>query len=333
MKSIGIIANPNSGKDIRRLFSYSLTIGNNEKANLVERMVLGAQELGVGKIYFMPDEYNMGNTIKSTLSMNGDLKCEIEILDYKPRSSSDDTFHAAKMFDDIGVGCIITLGGDGTSRLVAATKTQIPLIPVSTGTNNVYPRFYEGTIVGMTAAVVCNYGSITEFIHKDKIIEVYKNGSIVDYALIDVAITSNEHVGSRAIEKLDDIDEIIVSRCHPASIGFSSVIGVDSISTESDPFGYRILLHHDDSDSYDQMVPVTAGKMTRLKVSKPVKMDLDNMYVYKPVNKGTIALDGEKTVTFNNRDILAFAIRKKGPHRVNVEKALEYAVKNKFFRI
>ena len=34
MASIGIIANPQSGKDIRRLVSYATTIDNNEKVNI-----------------------------------------------------------------------------------------------------------------------------------------------------------------------------------------------------------------------------------------------------------------------------------------------------------
>ena len=34
MASIGIIANPASGKDIRRLVSYATTIDNQEKVNI-----------------------------------------------------------------------------------------------------------------------------------------------------------------------------------------------------------------------------------------------------------------------------------------------------------
>ena len=47
MASIGIIANPASGKDIRRLVSYATTIDNNEKVNICKRIVLAAQGLGV----------------------------------------------------------------------------------------------------------------------------------------------------------------------------------------------------------------------------------------------------------------------------------------------
>ena len=55
MSSIGIIANPASGKDIRRLVSHATIIDNHEKINIVKRVVLGAQKLGVNQVYIMPD--------------------------------------------------------------------------------------------------------------------------------------------------------------------------------------------------------------------------------------------------------------------------------------
>jgi predicted polyphosphate/ATP-dependent NAD kinase len=64
MASIGIIANPASGKDIRRLVSHATVIDNNEKINIVERIVLGAQALGVKKVFVMPDSYNMGYRVE-----------------------------------------------------------------------------------------------------------------------------------------------------------------------------------------------------------------------------------------------------------------------------
>lgn len=49
MIKIGIIANPASGKDIRRLVSHATVVDNNEKVNIVERIVLAAQKCGVTK--------------------------------------------------------------------------------------------------------------------------------------------------------------------------------------------------------------------------------------------------------------------------------------------
>ena len=38
---VGIIANPASGKDIRRLVAHGSTFDNNEKTNIVRRVLLG----------------------------------------------------------------------------------------------------------------------------------------------------------------------------------------------------------------------------------------------------------------------------------------------------
>ena len=68
MASIGIIANPASGKDIRRLVSYATTIDNQEKVNIVKRIVLAAQAMGVDTVWFMPDTFQIGWTVISDLS-------------------------------------------------------------------------------------------------------------------------------------------------------------------------------------------------------------------------------------------------------------------------
>ncbi|MFZ7121437.1 MAG: NAD(+)/NADH kinase, partial [Eubacteriaceae bacterium] len=299
MKKIGVIINPNSGKDIRRIFSYAQTIGNNEKANLVERMILGAQDLGVQDIFIMADYYNIGSSIKSVLTENGDLKANLNILDFKPKGNEHDTIKASESFMSMNVNCIIVLGGDGTSRLVAKAKPEIPLISISTGTNNVFPKFYEGTIVGMAAAVVCKFGVIDEYISKEKMIEIYLNGKVIDYALIDAAISVNQSIGVRAIEDISSIEELIVTRCHPATIGFSSIIGVNSISRSYDDFGYRVKLN---KGSIKLRAPFGAGKMIEMNMEQPVKLNLDQMYVYRAKRKGSIALDGERTILFNTND-------------------------------
>ena len=67
MASIGIIANPASGKDIRRLVSYATTIDNNEKVNICKRIVLAAGGLGVKDVVFMPDTFTMGYSVQYQL--------------------------------------------------------------------------------------------------------------------------------------------------------------------------------------------------------------------------------------------------------------------------
>jgi len=58
--TVGIIANPASGKDIRRLIAYGSVFDNTEKVRIVRRVVLGLQAAGVDNIVFMPDYYGIG---------------------------------------------------------------------------------------------------------------------------------------------------------------------------------------------------------------------------------------------------------------------------------
>ena len=85
MASIGIIANPASGKDIRRLVSYATTIDNQEKVNIVKRIVLAAQAMGVDTVWFMPDTFQIGWTVISDLSADGRLTAACRQLPRTPQ--------------------------------------------------------------------------------------------------------------------------------------------------------------------------------------------------------------------------------------------------------
>ena len=137
MASIGIIANPASGKDIRRLVSYATTIDNNEKVNICKRIVLAAQGLGVKDAVFMPDTFTIGYSVQYQLEDDGVLGSNINVLDFLMDGSVKDTVRSAQIMEEMGVGCVVVLGGDGTSRAAAKSVVKTPMLSISTGTNNV----------------------------------------------------------------------------------------------------------------------------------------------------------------------------------------------------
>ncbi|HEY5576460.1 MAG TPA: NAD(+)/NADH kinase, partial [Clostridiaceae bacterium] len=238
MGMIGIIANPSSGKDIRRLVSHATTVDNNEKLNIVERIILSAQAYGIRDFLIMPDAFQTGYTAMDHLNNLGELSGKIKILDMKFNGSVDDTIFAAAEMEKKNVDCIVVLGGDGTSRAVAKSIKSTPIIPLSTGTNNVYPDLIEGTVAGMAAAMIASGKyDLNNITHRDKRIEIYKNEVLIDIALVDAVITSNPVVGSKAIWNIEEISKIIVTRAHPASIGFSSIAGCKKIVGVEDDFG------------------------------------------------------------------------------------------------
>ncbi len=331
MNSIGIIANPASGKDIRRLVSHATVIDNNEKINIVERVILGAQKNGIDTVYIMPDAYNMGYRIKDKLQSSGELKCQIEIFDFYKVDGVEDTYRAVQLMKDEGVACIVTLGGDGTNRAVAKESKEIPLIAISTGTNNVYPDMIEGTLAGLAASVVASGEFDTSlFTAKDKRLEIYQDGKLRDIALID-AVTSREVVlGSRAIWLIENIERIFVARCHPASIGFSSVVGGKMIINEADDFGAYLAINMDKPKIY---TPIAAGVVLAIGSDDPVTLGFKDDYEFTTYCRGTIALDGEREIEFHKDETFLIRISRNGPVRVDVKKAIEIGQKNGFFAV
>ncbi|MDD3227299.1 MAG: NAD(+)/NADH kinase [Tissierellia bacterium] len=331
MASIGIIANPASGKDIRRLVSHATVIDNNEKINIVERIVLGAQALGVKKVFVMPDSYNMGYRVEDKLNGCNELKCEINVVNMQRFDGMEDTLKAADYMEKSNeIKCIITLGGDGTNRAVAKSIKNTPIITISTGTNNVYPTMLEGTIAGMAAAAVAS-GRFDESKYKikDKRIEIYKDQELIDIALIDAVISNDLFIGSKAIWNMDTIEKIIVTRAHPASIGFSSLVGCKKIIYPEDDFGAYVEIN---SVSEKIKAPIAAGVVKSISVSEPVILRFDDEYEFIAEDRGIIALDGEREVEFSKDQRLVFKIRRTGPFRVDVIKALEVAQLNGFFK-
>ncbi|NLJ57946.1 MAG: ATP-NAD kinase [Tissierellia bacterium] len=330
MASIGIIANPASGKDIRRLVSHATVIDNNEKINIVERIVLGAQALGVEKVYIMPDSYNMGYRVEDKLNSCKELRCEINVIDMLYFDSTEDTVKAAEYMENKDeIKCIVTLGGDGTNRAVAKSVKETPIITISTGTNNVYPEMLEGTIVGMAAAAVASDKfDKDKFLLKDKRIEIYRDGKFLDIALIDAVISRDVFIGSKAIWNMDTVEKVFVTRSHPASIGFSSIVGCKKIIYPEDNFGAYVDINLSDKKT---IAPIAAGVVEAVSVSQPLILDLDNEYEYVTKGRGTIALDGEREIEYAKDQKFIFRIRRTGPYHVDVIKALEVAQMKGFF--
>lgn len=329
MASVGIAANPASGKDIRRLVSHATTIDNYEKVNIIERVILGAQQCGVDKIYIMPDTFNMGFKAIEKLEMSKELKANVEILNMRIHANTEDTVNAAKIMVEKQVGCMVVLGGDGTNRAAAKSIKHTPLIGISTGTNNVYPKMVEGTVAGIASGIVASGRYEKHLIcNRDKRIEIYCNDNFVDIALIDAVISKNLVVGAKAIWDMEDIVKVFVSRCHPASIGFSSVVGMKLIVRCEDDFGAFADIN---GDYCEVMAPMAAGLVVPIRIGKPIKLNVGEEYEYNAAFNGIVAVDGEREIVFRKGDRLGFRITREGPYHVDIERTLEAAQQDGFF--
>ena len=196
MATVGIIANPAAGKDIRRLVAHASVFDNNEKVNIVRRVLLGLEATGVQRVLVMPDYFGIG--VKALHGLR--LSLQVDSLEMPAEHSDVDSARAAVLMREAGVACIVTLGGDGTNRAVAKGCGAVPLVPISTGTNNVFPVMIEGTVAGLAAGLVAQ-GVVdeTEAVHPTLRLEIRRGDELVDIALIDAVVYDGHFLGSRAI--------------------------------------------------------------------------------------------------------------------------------------
>src|SRR5712671_2028048 len=222
---VGIIANPASGRDIRRLVAHGTVFDNNEKTAIVRRVLLGLEAVGIRRVAYMP-EHDFGILPRALSELHGHpLQIAADPLEMPVLGTSADSTRAAQLLAEQGAGCIITLGGDGTNRAVAMGSGTVPLVPISTGTNNVFPTFMEGTIAGMAAGLVATGHISSNTLRRTPRLAVLVNGKEKESALVDVVLSSVPFVGSRAIWDLSTVREVVLSRVAPASIGLSALGG------------------------------------------------------------------------------------------------------------
>src|SRR5512135_1088447 len=151
MSSVGIIANPASGKDIRRLVAHASVFDNNEKVNILQRVLLALDAAGVEQALMMPDYYGIGERALDGLKLS---RVRAGILEMPLTSTDQDSTTAAGRLCEMNAGSIVVLGGDGTNRVVAKGCGDVPIISISTGTNNVFPLMVESTVAGLAAGLV-----------------------------------------------------------------------------------------------------------------------------------------------------------------------------------
>ncbi|MGC8603599.1 MAG: ATP-NAD kinase family protein [Desulfomonilaceae bacterium] len=318
MSTVGIIANPASGRDIRRLVSHASVFDNLEKAHILRRVFLALDALGVDEVIYMPDYDGLVEK-----AING-LKLLLNVVGIQMKVWADerDTIEAARYFSKNNVDCIITLGGDGTNRAAAKGCRGVPLVPISTGTNNVFPNMIEGTVAGLAAGLVAKRMVDTEKItYTAKRLEVQVDGQLEEIALIDVAVCSELFIGSRALWNRDHIKEIILTRAAPDCIGMSAIGGFLRPIGPQDKQGMHIRLG---SGNSSVLAPVAPGLVSKVDWREYRMLALDDE-VYLNPQDCTIALDGERQIEVRLDQKVSVRLTNRGPVVVNVRGCLHEA--------
>ena len=327
---VGIIANPASGRDIRRLVAHGTVFDNNEKTAIVRRILIGLEAVGITRVAYMP-ENDFGIVPRAVDGLphpgaTSSLRLNAEPLSMPILGTSADSTRAARLLMEMGTGCILTLGGDGTNRAVAKGCAAVPLLPISTGTNNVFPMFIEGTLAGMAAGLIALGRTSPRALHRTPRLEVSLNDTPVESALIDVVVSSLPFIGSRAIWDFSTVREVILSRAAPATIGLSALGGALLDRRQDIPHGISGMHIVPGNGGPEIQVALAPGLVTWVAIREHRRLAVNDSVLCQP-GVGTVALDGEREIELASPSRVEVRLCADGPVVVDVAAALETAAR------
>lgn len=326
MSKVGIIANPAAGKDVRRVVAYTTFTTNTEKTNQLKGIILGIDSTDVDEILIMPDYDELG--LRALSAIKDHVKAKVTILEMAAEFKSQDSTLAAETMGRMGVNCIVTLGGDGTNRDVARGRRDIPLVPVSSGTNNVFPVMVDPASAGIAAGLVAQkIIAGKECIRRHKRLVITREDVEVDMALIDAVVLDRRFIGSRAIWDMDEVKQIVCTRAEPHYLGMTRIGGNLKPIGADDNHGIYVKLGRGKLKVKASVLPGLFSYV-RIEEWRVLEPDEEVEVAHKP---SVIALDGEREIIVKASDNVKIRLQKDGPPVVDIEKALKEAVKKGYF--
>jgi predicted polyphosphate/ATP-dependent NAD kinase len=316
--TVGLIANPAAGRDIRRLTARASLVPNHEKASIVRRLLHGLAAAGVDTVVYLAD--NAG--IVAAAVDGGRPPLAMDALDLRAHGWASDSTEAARRLAAAGVGAIVTLGGDGTNRAVAAACGDVPLVAISTGTNNVFPTMVDGTVAGLAAGLVAT-GTVAadRVTRRVKRVDVQAAGT-VDFALVDAAACTDPFVGTRAIWDPGRVRALVLTRAEPWSVGLSAIGGGLRPLGPDEPAGLYVEL----GDGPAVLATVAPGLVARVPVRRWRLLELEEPVAFAADGCATVALDGERELATDGG--ATAAVTRNGPRLVDIRATLSAAAGN-----
>ena len=321
---LGIVANPMSGRDIRRLVAKASVFPTAEKANMVQRLLTAAGAVGVDRVLVSTDVGGISaavlRAVTAHLRTHADRPHDGYPAGRRPGRTSDhqpwpevafvgprlhtqtaaDTTATVRMMIEAGAQVIICLGGDGTARVTAAACGEVPMLPLSTGTNNAFPQMREATVAGLAAGLVAT-GAVDPGTGTRRsttlLVEV---AGRVENALVDVCIARGADVGARALWDPEALAELYCTFAEPDGIGLSSVPGLLCPSPRSDPSGVALVLCPPAQARHVVLAPIAPGLVVPVGVRSWRPLEVGSQ-VEVACPHGLVAVDGEREIAFTGR--------------------------------
>lgn len=330
VSTVGVIINPHAGKDIRRLVSAAGHVPDSVKVGIVRRVAAGAIEQGVTRLVLGADSHRLAERAVADLHARGDIR--IDVLDNPHSGSHLDTIIAAREMCKERAGAVVVLGGDGTCRDVATGWPDVPLIALSTGTNNVYPTSIDGTSAGVAAALVATGAVATGDVSarsKRVAIEIDDPAGAAtahEDALVEAALIDTSFVGARAVTDPERIRWVVACIADPASTGMASIAGRIHPVGRWEPGGVLIRIG---AGGRRVRVPLAPGRFATIDVRSVEALRPSTPVVLG--GGGVLAYDGERTTPVSATATVTVSVERSGPQLIDVSATLARAARDRRF--
>lgn len=327
--TVGLIVNPAAGRDIRRLTGGASVSDDYEKRRTAECVLAGLTIADDIEVRVMPDRGNLGQRLVDSAPEG----LPTSLLDMPVSGSGEDSRRAAGVFA-ADADAIVVLGGDGTNRDVAHTSGDVPLVSVSTGTNNVFPNAVDGTVAGGAAALVATDAvpqSATTYQHgMVEAIADTANGERRIRSLATLGVLDQMFIGTRAILDADTILGGVVSRASPTEIGLSGIAGGLTIHHPGESGGVGFRLGSAEASQQTVQAITVPGVIERLGVQEWGGL-ADEEAMRFDLPRGVISVDGERELEVREATIDARPVAD-GPLVVDIDAVYEHAANEGYFR-
>jgi predicted polyphosphate/ATP-dependent NAD kinase len=326
--TVGIVANPMSGRDIRRLVARASVFPNAEKANMVIRLIAAAGALGVERVLMSTDAMGLAAGVLRAAQQRRARDGRWPGLEFReldgPSGDAEDTRRLVRDMRAQGAAVVVLLGGDGTVRAAGTECGEVPLLPLSTGTNNAFPEMWEATVAGAAAALLAT-GRVSRerATYRAKSLRV-RCGEVTETALVDVCVSTVTHVGARALWEVDTLRELYCAFAEPHAIGLSSVLGLVAPTARAAPHGVWARLSPDASAARRVLAPVAPGVLAPVGLGEVGEL-VPGEPVTSAVSRGTVAVDGERELEFGPATPVSVTLSTDGPTVLDVRAALAEA--------
>ncbi len=321
MARVGLVVNPAAGRDIRRLTGGASVVDDYAKRRVADCVLEGLTAVpDPPSVRVMPDRAGIADHVLEE-APDG---LAAETLEITVENTAADTRRAAARFREEEVRAVVVLGGDGTTRDVASEIGSVPVVAVSTGTNNVVPSAVDGTVAGAAAALVA-----TGVVPADEVAERHgridaraetPNGEKRLTALAAAEVSSRSFIGSRALLDPDDLCGGVVSRARPGDIGLPAVAGALESVAPGESGGVVLRLADPDDAPRTARAVLAPGVVATVGVESCERVEPDEPVAFE-VPDGVVGADGERELELTDATV-EFRVRSDGPRLVDVDAAL-----------